>query len=343
MIHTLQAMRAAAAILILIHHCGFQCPAAVSFGDLGVAFFMILSGLVQGISFDRRTAAAYRISPADIGRFMARKLAFIYPLYLITFIAAIALKDFDITPSTALLDLAMLQSWIPDGAVYFSANGVAWFISDIMVCYLLFLPMASAAKRHPAACMAGWAIYFAAYFTVLRIIPPSSFNNLIYINPLMQLSSFIVGMMLWQLTRHRAWPRKIKPVAATAAFIIAMMLMAAAIYCYPHVTPRLTLCSYWWIPCGLLILSGVALDSSVSLPGRLMRTPFLQKLGNASLSFYLIHYPLLKGIERVAGTYGFTLTPVQLLGTALIILIPLSIAVQTYVVIPLGRRLTGQV
>lgn len=42
-----------------------------------------------------------------------------------------------------LADVLLLQSWYPANAVTFYLNGPAWFLSDIMFCYAVFVPFIS--------------------------------------------------------------------------------------------------------------------------------------------------------------------------------------------------------
>lgn len=139
MIQNLQSLRGLAAILIFYHHYGFSSTIVQSFGDFGVVFFMMLSGFVLYMSAERRRNIEGKIPTAR--KFMQSRLTKIYPLYLLCWISAIIIMPYSGSQIGKILGLFALQSWVPAADVYFSGNAVAWFISDIIFCYLLFTPI----------------------------------------------------------------------------------------------------------------------------------------------------------------------------------------------------------
>ena len=54
---------------------------------------------------------------------------------------------------------------------------------------------------------------------------------------------------------------------------------------------------YFLVPAQLTIVIGLCMDNGTSLTSRFLRTRFMQFLGRISLSLYLLHIPLMAGLE----------------------------------------------
>lgn len=138
MIYSLQTLRALGAIFIVIHHLGFKNSIVASMGDCAVSIFMMLSGFVLTAAFYDR---AKRKQLPSFRSFIIKRLVKIYPLYFVGMLFMMGLDKFHISPKIAAADFLMLQSWVPDNNWFFSANAPLWFVSDLMLCYCLFLPV----------------------------------------------------------------------------------------------------------------------------------------------------------------------------------------------------------
>lgn len=146
---SLTSARGIAAWLVVIYHLRASTPwipapvmAAVDKGYLAVDFFFLLSGFVIYLSAHR---VLLRDGPRAIPAFLIRRLARIYPLYIllllgtILFAAAIHATGGDGSgyPVGELpLHLAMMQNWGFTPAL--SWNHPAWSISTEFAAYLFF-------------------------------------------------------------------------------------------------------------------------------------------------------------------------------------------------------------
>lgn len=89
-------------------------------GRLGVSFFFLLSGFI--------VTWAWR--PGDRGRdFVRRRFTRTYPAYLVTLLAALLLLRLtEVNQDLYALgaNVVLLQSWVPDRAVFLSGNDMRW-------------------------------------------------------------------------------------------------------------------------------------------------------------------------------------------------------------------------
>lgn len=291
MFRTLQSLRGLFAIAIFMHHfCGFTAG-----GDLGVSFFLILSGFVLCKGFEDR----FMHATVTYSGFISGRLSKIYPLHVLCLAAAIAvqwpvLTSADILPEIS--NLLLLQAWIPDSAYYFSGNSVSWFLSALLPCYLLFPALAGVPARIGMRGMAsGLCALLAVYFLALQLVPDDMTRSLIYVFPPMRLVDFLLGMFLWQL-----WRRACGSHAASAlysqSYVLRTIVEAAAIgiftgaiLLYSHIPTQYASAALWWGPSMLLIIIFTALDRRGGLLTKLLQLRPLVCFGNVSFSFYMIH------------------------------------------------------
>lgn len=290
MFRSLQSLRGLFALGIFAHHFfGFEAG-----GDCGVSFFLILSGFVLCNGFEDRICRG----EISYGRFVCDRLSKIYPLHVLCLAAAIAVQLPVLTAADILPDvsnLLLLQAWIPDSSYYFSGNSISWFLSALLFAYLLFPPLVHlpghlGLRGTASGICAMLTVYFiAVYFTQHMV------NNFIYVNPMMRLTDFVLGMFLWQIWRRgcdsravaylRARPAAVRTLAEGAAIAV----FAGALMIYAYIPPQYSAASLWWMPSMLLIGTFTVLDARGGLFTRLLHLRPLISFGNVSFSFYMIH------------------------------------------------------
>lgn len=130
-INSLQALRALAFLSILAAHCG--CPGVQ--GALGVSVFFMLSGFCFAINYIPK-ADRLPTSPMGCVRFSVSKIGKLYVLHLLMiaykmlFLWAMPQNAGDIVK--LVLQVLLLQSFVPDPYVISAYNGVSWFLSTYM-------------------------------------------------------------------------------------------------------------------------------------------------------------------------------------------------------------------
>ena len=257
MIKSLQSIRFVFALMIFIHH--FHSPQIEQFGSFPVTFFFILSGFLLSMGYSEK----YEKGELAYGKFVRKRLIRIFPLnwfslmlaLLIPFIVNLVNNQLSLYYYATLLpNVFLLQSWFPLKTVYFSGNAVAWFLSDILFCYLLFpllLRITTSKAKHLFM-----LIVLALYVLLVSLIPDNLIHPIIYINPLFRLVDFIIGMYLytiWRLYSNRKIIRG-NYMSNSLSEIAVVLVSILFIIAYPYVTTRCSYVSLFWIPSILLIL-----------------------------------------------------------------------------------------
>ena len=293
-LRALTSVRGLAAWLVVAYHirgsiAGLPAgaEAVLAKGYLAVDFFFLLSGFVIWLTYGD---GLRRAGPAQIPRFMWRRLARIWPLHAVMLGAATALAlalaatgrhDPVRFPFAELpLHLVLIQNWGFTDAL--SWNDPAWSISCELAAYLLFplLVVAVDWRRVP-----GWAVAGAGagMLALLHLIFESrgattlgaDITHLGLIRCGCEFAAGTALAALWERLRPHAWGAPIAGIAAVIA-AVGWALGVAETLAAPMVFAPL-----------LLLLALTAGRRGNPLEGRV-----LHYLGDISYATYLGHFLL---------------------------------------------------
>ena len=148
-IKSLQLLRGIAFICVFLQHSGNMIFDGL--GAYAVSLFITLSGFL--VSYHSNWNSSDEIFHFDILSSW-KKIRRLYPLHIVTMIAALIyeiLTDVIVGGEqirvsflgTIFLNVCLMQSWIPIklpivGSVYYSFNGVSWYLSTMLFVYALF-------------------------------------------------------------------------------------------------------------------------------------------------------------------------------------------------------------
>ena len=291
MIKELTSLRFILILVIFFHHALPNYPGG---GDMGVACFFVLSGFCYALGYGRKVKAA----DFDYRGFIKSRLAKFYPLHWITLLAAIPISLYAGLgwKNGVVLGLngLLLQSWIPLSAVYYSFNGVSWFLSDMVFLVAVFPFLSRALDRRTGR----WMLLLpaSALYCILCIWTPADLrNSVLYINPVVRLCDFTVGILagMWYLRlkenvsvtesvqRHKTLLR----IVSVASFL---GLLSMSVF----IPEQYTLIAFIFWPIAVVMLVCVSLN-----PGGLLSTPLLQRLGQISFPFYMVHQLVIRYIS----------------------------------------------
>ena len=139
-INSLQFLRLIAFLCIFFSH-------AVSgwgiLGAAGVSVFIILSGFLMVYNYHDREIKQ------NAFKFAVGKIKTLYPLHIIFMLIALIVpvmalintKDLSSLGGlifTVVCNIFLLQPWVPSAAIYFSLNGVSWYLGLCLFLYLIF-------------------------------------------------------------------------------------------------------------------------------------------------------------------------------------------------------------
>jgi len=302
-IKSLTSLRFCAACAIFIYHLHLVLPLAHNQETrllykcfLGVDFFFILSGFILTHVYLREWLKG-RFSTRS---FLIHRLARVYPMHLLTLLAAGAIVYFFRVPGWGLTaswqaflrNVFLIQTWGFDRS--FSFNGPSWSISAEWFAYLLFpflLPLFAKARPSIAAIYAIWL--YATVWILARLFLGRTFTELdAQLGILRILPEFCMGMTLYffGLCYPCRWCGS-RAIAACVALLIGGI--------YARVPDPLLLF------CLAYLILAVAEQSRQGTARLMTCDPFVY-LGEISYSFYMIHFSCYLVCGSAGVNRGFT-------------------------------------
>ncbi len=215
-------IRGIAALYVAVYHFGlaslFQGPthALIVHGYIAVDLFFMMSGFVMALTY-RDLFAGGRSVRAMLD-FLGRRIARIYPLYLLASIAALFIvihvglstRQDQITGAKILSNLLMIQSW----GISESYVGPAWSISAEWAAYLAFPLLCGAILFGQRQAALAWSFVAFLFLGLLAELPADTTHVVRANGPLdlydgrnygavaRCLIEFLLGMMCCRLSRH---------------------------------------------------------------------------------------------------------------------------------------------
>lgn len=339
MIKTLTALRAGFAFLVFCHHLIFIPDKPEVFdwiyahffweGFTGVSFFFILSGFVLTYNYER----AFIKSELRARKFYVARFGRIYPLYFLTLLISILLGIMEHNPGEQQLwglklttHILMLQSFVPDPSFYFAFNLPAWSLSCEMFFYLLFpvsiYTLNRLIRKNGRMALLAFAPFFL--MPLISLFLADTYRHaLIYINPVIRFSDFLLGIFLYQIFKKL---RKLSFHVAPTWFEIGALLLILLFYLFHGKVPLyLRFSVYYWIPMSVMLLV-LALERGFF--SRLLTWQPLLFLGEISFGFYLFHHLVIRGLLLLRNGVDILIDPWAF--SIIALLISLVLAAMSY-------------
>ena len=307
-IPSLTGIRAIAALWVLVGHYSsylfeqFGFPKTTLMQPLllsawaGVDLFFVLSGFIIAHNY----AAGWTSSTKSFSRFLLKRVARLFPVYLITTLAAAGLylvailighsfnnqSASDLSPLSFVLNLFAVQQWFSVG----SLNGPAWSVSAEFFAYAFVFPFLMLSFLSKKQFFPDWAFLLITVSGLMMLPSLEALNPQIW-----QVSlEFTIGVVTYKIRKKMV--SSISTPRVLALKCTAILGAVASIYfgdpTYPNHAFLALFCS------AIIVL--------YSLPGEqksiLAKKP-LVRLGYWSYSLYLIHR-LIQNITSGLGTLG---------------------------------------
>ena len=270
MIKELTSLRFVLILLIFLHHISDSFyPGG---GTLGVSFFFILGGFCTTLGYkDKVTRDDF-----SYGSYLKNRLIKFYPLHWLCLLIALAwallMSQSITTKGLAVLGInaALLQSWIPLKGIYFSYNAVSWYLSNTVFFVFAFPVVAKLLMRKRSRYLF-LLILLLTYSALCVFLPKDYVHAILYINPLVRLCDFIVGILAALLYTDI---RKHKPYMFVnlAGKALGIIIFAGLIVMSLVINKDIQLMAWiYWIPCIILLIiialggGGQYFDSNLSL------------------------------------------------------------------------------
>lgn len=278
MIKSLNALRAIAAVVIMLYHMWSGTLATEA--CMAMIMMMALSGMVN---------AMHQPPRQGYWRWVALRLRHILPLHWLTLAAIVAGGAGVGWP--LLLNALLLHAWVPSLGVCYGYNTMSWFLSALVPCYLLLPWLWCALRRVPLwAQLAGLAVALVAEGAWLLTLHPGEFATwAAYVAPPVQLVNFAAGVVACNV--WRALP-PVRVSALTASAIeVAVVAVLAAIAWITHTGPLPARLGAPYCLWGLLaaIVALAALSRSGGVVTRVLSCRPMQWLGGISFEMFMLH------------------------------------------------------
>jgi peptidoglycan/LPS O-acetylase OafA/YrhL len=318
----------------------FDIPAFAlpfSFGDAGVPFFFVLSGFII------MTAHRDDISrPARLASYIRKRLTRIYPVYWIIFVSVflLAVASSDLRGTVPHDPLLLLRSLllIPQDKAVVGGTGapvliVAWTLQYEMIFYLFFALMILNRGLGVIAGIFFLLVYFSG--TTAAAFPLGLFTQDYVL-------LFAMGMAVATAHAANMSSGTMRPLLCAGLGAVCFLTLALTRVLQPDLLAGGKILFYGLASC-LIIFGLVRAEDAGVVVGR---QRWLQLLGDASYALYLLHYPLISILCKLAliarlkslGMIGALIAYIAILGACLSAAVIFHLGVEK----PLLSRLQGR-
>lgn len=273
-------LRVIGMLLIFFNHVWGYVPYKLpDFGVRAVDIFFMISGFVACLN-TRKIVDDNIIR--DTIQYVIRKIKKFYPLHLITVLCILLISTFNF--KIFVLNFLLLQSWVPDKDVYWGYNGVSWFLSSLLFCFVCF-PALRKYLRMSTKKMFALVMILGLVETsslLLEKLGLGDYNGyLYYIFPCYCLLLFILGMFLCHAYKY---------VKQNAIFISNRKLAFFVLLCW---LIYIFICDIRWTRFTFLFIESLLLICFAMLPNNNregVASKVIRFLSSISFDFYLIHH-----------------------------------------------------
>lgn len=295
MIKSLQGLRTIGMLIIFMYHSG-----AIFDGHLAVTFFFILSGFVMYYNYTNKDI---KLTLKDSFEFTKNKMISLYIVHLFTFLLAaiIFYKDiinnFTFNLIRAIPNLLLLQSFIPNASFYFSFNNASWYLSVTLLCYLctnLFIKLWNRIRQKEyLSFLVILSIYSLKTFFVITVESLPNEIWLVYINPVLRLFDYFIGMGIATVFIRRK--NEDKKVNGNLEFISVIILFLAWVFARNIST--IYRFSIYYMPFIMLIIYVFAFEEGYL--SKILSNKYILLLASISFEFYMVHELILRFLRRI--------------------------------------------
>ena len=288
-INNIQALRAYAAIAVVIYHSGYIFPHMLQMGKFGVDIFFVISGYIMA-----------RICNTDTRFFMRRRLTRILPPYwgmtILLFAFSLICPQLLYSTYPHAYDLARSLLFIP----YYREDGlirpllyVGWSLNYEMLFYALISLGLFCFPKRPLAFAAGLLIALnlsCHYAPAKSAIIECYGNHVVY--------EFLFGILAYYLAMRCSDERAYRFRFST---LCGLIFSTAGIVFLQGVVHRAL--PVEWLLMQLLAMLMVLCASLLSQGGWDVRSRAIVVVGDASYVLYLVHAYILSLYDRVLGRH----------------------------------------
>ena len=306
MLKPLTSFRFIAAAGVVLAHFGYPSKT----GGLAVGFFFTLSGFILAYNYADKF---HTLKASDVAKFWALRVARIWPLHVVMFLAVLPLvwmRGTQYTDWQAFANLSLLHAWYPDGENIFSYNGVSWSISDELFFYMA-LPFLLVGLHKLGISRSVWkaalalVVTFGVMFLIALVLRTQIkvFNTswwLMMVSPYVRILDFIIGVCLGLIfLRLQNARRTVLDLPLFTLLEVGSLALLAVLYVSTwHKWPTLENSAYYQPAMVAIILVFAFQRGALSA---LLSNKVMTHLGEISFALYMVHQPILFYADRLIG------------------------------------------
>ena len=337
---SLTSLRFFAAAIVALGHWGSvihpysRTREALGGYYLGVSFFFVLSGFV--LTWSHR--------PGDTARgFYWRRFARIWPLYAVTLALSLGIIELERTGlhlSNGVPSLFLVQAFAPSLAVFYFGNSPAWSLSCETFFYALFPAVRATLSRYTVRQLQLFVVAVVVVQIAMLAIAHAVMSsgplrdNFLYVNPLLRLYEFAIGVAL-ALAIRRGWRPAVSPMSALLVLMAGVVGVSLPGHALPSYVGGL-----FALPGIVLVIASCAGRELDGTPVRFLMHRVLVRLGVWSFALYMTHQLLLRTLVADYGRYRLESVP-QFIAYPAFLILAIAVAgiFSTFVEQPAERRL----
>ena len=290
---SLEAGRAFAALMVVLFHCnetgrdakyfGYEALPFFRGGYSGVEYFFVLSGFVMVVAHRKDL-----VSHSGTARFLWKRFQRLYPtLWVVVgvlIIAMVAVPALQWAGRLSTGDIVAAVTVIPYPRE--RVLSVEWTLRYEIVFYLLF----AICIRWRRTGVVIWLAWCGIGLASIWLVPRGILGFFVAPYPLIFAAGMIVGFVFQRMSSR---------IAAISVMVggIAYLMWLTRLFVPTAVPDKLPVDALSFGAGAVLILAGLA---SLEHLGKVTAPRFLSFLGAASYSIYLIHYPAMSILMKVA-------------------------------------------
>ncbi len=306
---TVDLIRVGLIFIIFLCHTSKITPELVSryassFTQFALEIFFIISGFCTYISVCNKKLSATA--------YIKGKVKKLFPLHFLMFLACLLLQVLQLVSigqpvpvwdyiKQTVVNLLFLQSWTPNEAYVYSFNGVTWFLSSIMFCYLLTPFVAPKIKKYSDRV---W--FMLAAIILLRYLYVAAFSYFIgqggfcYTNvfPPYRFFEYSIGMVLGA-AYVKASEKGIPTSSFCQLFGTALFVLIFVIDMFRGGVYN---CERLYIVFECFFIYSVSFYNGILT--KISSAKIVTVASGASFAFYLIHQPVIKTVYFLAQRNG---------------------------------------
>lgn len=342
MINTLTTFRFIAAFMVFLFH--LEMLSQFQLGAAGVQFFFILSGFILAYNYSSKLTEINRDS---LMKFYRARFAKIYPVHVLTFLIAAPFVIMTFNPEglyliklafMSIINLLLVQSFVPNEGTYFNFNGVSWTLSVEAVFYLTFpflLWMFSKLKvaKHTVFTISVIGVVCVILFLLNMSLDENNefLKWLLHIFPVARLFEFSTGIILGLFFVKRNSGRGTsKYNIVTSLEFLSVGAFFAALWFSVGLDVGIVR-GVFFVPVWCLLIYVFAHQGGVL--SKLLSNKLLVYLGEISFSFYMIHQLIIRYYDFLG------LDPSYKFYICLVLSLAISAIMFNYYEEPLRKRL----